>query len=241
MMIWEGWHFYVFIKKRELAQAILCRGTKANLENQLWLQIGVSGRMLSGNTGWDYIYKTCIQIRGTWSRKFKWVAEAFKFMGKRRKCSLKVKDSVTRTECGVSSIYRAISKKIPELTGLARDRLGTSSCWVAGLCSLSLISCGTQLGKRVPTPAPWQATFLAGGGNHESIAYRAPVLSWEARRGWGSGPRHWYSDPRKPAGRQTRGQSVQDWDLVCSLWQVRHGEGPWYGGDPSARGTASLT
>ena len=93
------------------------------------------------------------------------------------------KTQLSQTECGVSSIYIVISKKIPELTGLACDRLGTSSCWVAGLCSLSLILCGAQLGKRVHTLAPWQATFLAGGGNHESIAYRAPVLSWEARRG----------------------------------------------------------
>lgn len=95
----------------------------------------------------------------------------------------KSKTQLSQTECKLSSIYRAISKKIPELTGLARYRLGTSSCWVAGLCSLSLILCGAQLGKRVHTLAPWQVTFLAGGGNHESIAYRAPVLSWEARRG----------------------------------------------------------
>lgn len=35
--------------------------------------------------------------------------------------------------------------------------------------------------------------------------YHAPALSWETRRGWGSGPRRWCSDPRKPKGKQTKG------------------------------------
>lgn len=52
----------------------------------------------------------------------------------------------------------------------------------------------------------------------EAITYRAPVLSWETRRGWGSGPRRWCSDPRKPKGKQTRGvrSCPHSWTLCSS-------------------------
>ena len=90
-------------------------------------------------------------------------------------------------------------------------------CFSFEICSCDLWVCRTggknceQLVLRGCKATCWELDL-------EAITYRAPALSWETRRGWGSGPRRWCSDPRKPKGKQTKGvrSCPPSWPLCSS-------------------------
>lgn len=102
-------------------------------------------------------------------------------------------------------------------------RAGASSCWLSGLFFLwnmflwSLILQNCQ--KKKSLWSHWHSK----GWQLKWSCYRAPALSWETRRGWGSGPRRWCSDPRKPVGKQTQGvRSAGDSRPLGSSQQTWH-------------------